>query len=161
MEYRIKEPYIRTIWQWKEDAVDETTKDFLPLQSKLLYDTLNSYVSLLKSENFLQALILFRSYIEYSSQFYACLLDYDFFKKYTDKEVMDEEYKKHWFKNLKPAKVLSRIRALQTEINKQIEKDKEYGIIRLQVPWNAPFDSEFRDFLYDSLSGLLMGLTVH
>ena len=71
-------------------------EDFLTIQSRLMYDTLNSYLSLLKSENFLQALILFRSYIEYSSQFYACLLDYEFFQKYTQSEIVEEEYKKRF-----------------------------------------------------------------
>lgn len=157
MEYRIKKPYKKMIWYWKEDLDKSKANDFLAIQSMLLFDTFSSYVSLLKSENYLQALILFRSYIEYSSQFYACLLDYEFFKNYTESELLDDEYRKHWFKNLKPEKVLSKIREIQAETNKQAKGEKS-SVIKFNLnQWLAPFDTDLRGILYEKLSGLAHG----
>jgi len=158
VEYRIKNPYPGTIWYWKKDADKNTTKDFLPTQSKLLYDTLNAYISLLKSGNHLQALILFRSYIEYSSQFYAALLDYDFFRKYTGSELLEEEYKKLWFNTLKPAKVLSQIKAMHAEIDQLLKENKIYfGKNMCYSRIFRPFDSYLRGKLYTDLSALAHG----
>jgi hypothetical protein len=158
VEYRIENPYPGTIWYWIKDANKDITGDFLPKQSNLMYDTLKTYVSLLKSENFLQALIIFRSYIEYSSQFYSALLDYDFFQKYTGSELLDEEYKRLWFSTLKPAKVLSKIKAIHTEIDKLLaEKKIEYSNKSYYMRQFRPFDSELRGYLYNTLSGLAHG----
>lgn len=158
MENRIKQPYNNMIWYWKEDIDKTKANGFLNIQSTLLFDTFSSYVSLLKSENFLQALILFRSYIEYSSQFYACLLDYEFFKKYTESELLDDEYRKHWFKNLKPEKVLSRIREIRSESNRQKKKGEKNQLVKFDLQqWMAPFDTGLRDTLYEKLSGLAHG----
>ena len=106
----------------------------------------------------LQALILFRSYIEYSSQFYACLLDYEFFQKYTQSEIVEEEYKKLWFNSLKPEKVLSKIRGMHAEINKLLKKKEiDYSGTAIYRRHFKPFDSSLREFLYNSLSGLAHG----
>jgi len=158
VEYRIQNPYPGTIWYWKKDVDKNKTKGFLPIQSRLMYDTLNSYLALLRSENYLQALILFRSYIEYSSQFYACLLDYDFFQKYTENEMLDEQYQKLWFNSLRPEKVLSKIRDMHAEINTLLKKKEiVYSSNALYRRWFKPFDSDLRGFLYNSLSGLAHG----
>ena len=158
VEYRIQNPYPKTIWYWKKAIDNNKAKDFLPIQSKLMYDTLNSYLSLLKSENYLQALILFRSYIEYSSQFYACLLDYEFFQKYTENEMLDEEYKKLWFNSLRPEKVLSKIKGMHAEINRLLKKKEiVYNSNAIYRRWFKPFDSDLRGFLYNSISGLSHG----
>jgi hypothetical protein len=158
VEYRIENPYPGKIWYWKKDCDKCKNENFLPVQSQLMYDTLGSYISLLKSRNYLQALILFRSYIEYSSQFYACLLDYEFFQKYTESEILDEDYKQLWFKSLRPEKVLSKIRGMHAEIGKLFKEKKitysNNALYRMQF---KPFDSELRGILYDSLSGLAHG----
>lgn len=158
IEFRILNPYPGTIWYWKKDVDSNKTKDFLPTQSRLLYDTLNSYMRLLKAENQLQALVLFRSYIEYSSQLYASLLDFEFFKKYAGLKLMDEDYKQLWFNSLKPAKVLSRIKSIHSEINQLIKENK---IVHLGNPIYRllfkPFDSDLRGLLYGSLSELSHG----
>ena len=146
------------IWYWLKEADQNITKDFLPAQVKLLTDTLESYMALLKAENFLQALILFRSYIEYSSQLYASLMDYDFFQKYTGMGVMDEEYKRLWFSSLKPAKVLETIRNMNAEINKLLKEKKiVYGKNAQYRREFQPFDSKLRGLLYKDLSGLAHG----
>lgn len=158
IQYRIENPYPGKIWYWITDANEDITTDFLPRQSRLMYDTLKTYISLLKSENFLQALIIFRSYIEYSSQFYAALLDYEFFQKYTGTELLDEEYKKLWFSALKPAKVLSKIKAMHTEIDKLLEEKKIIHTTKsFYQSQFRPFDSELRNYLYSTLSGLAHG----
>lgn len=158
VEYRIKNPYPGTIWYWIKDADKNTTKDFLPKQSKLMYDTLDAYLLLLKSGNLLQAVILFRSYIEYSSQFYAALLDYEFFQKYTGSELLEEEYKKLWFSTLKPAKVLAKIKAMHAEIDQLLQEKKIYYNNKMVYSRQfKPFDSFLRGFLYTTLSGLAHG----
>lgn len=158
VEYRIQNPYPGTIWYWKKDVDKTKSKDFLSIQAKLMYDTLSSYMSLLKSENYLQALILFRSYIEYSSQFYASLLDYEFFQKYTGSDMVEEQYKQLWFSNLKPAKVLSKIKAMHAEIYKLLKEKKiDYGSSAVYRRMFKPFDSNLRGILYSSLSGLAHG----
>lgn len=158
IEYRIKNPYPGTIWYWVKDVDKDIAKDFLPKQSKLMHDTLNSYITLLKSQNHLQALILFRSYIEYSSQFYASLLDYEFFQKYTGKELLEEEYKKLWFSTLKPAKVLSKIKEMHAEIDQLVKEKKiTYGENMHYSKYFKPFDSRLRGILYDRLSALAHG----
>lgn len=157
LEHRVKSPYPGTIWYFKKDVDKNKTPDFLPLQTKLMYDTLNSYIQLLKSGNHLQALILFRSYIEYSSQFYACLLDYEFFQKYTSNEL-PEEYKQLWFSTLKPGKVLAKIKSMHSEIYQLLQEKKiDYGKDAVYRRRFRPFDSELRGFLYSSLSGLAHG----
>lgn len=158
IEYRIKNPIPGNIWYWKNDADPNNTANFLPLQFELMYDTLDSYITLLRSEKFLQALILFRSYIEYSSQLYASLLDYDFFKKYANNEALDEEYKRLWFNSLKPAKVLSQIRNIHIEINQLLQKGEiEYGKNAIYRRIFQPFDSNLRGILYSTLSSLAHG----
>ena len=158
IEYKIDNPFPGTIWYWEKDADKNKTRDFLSIQSKLMYDTLNSYLTLLKSQNHLQALILFRSYIEYSSQFYASLLDYDFFQKYTTSELLNEEYKKLWFKSLKPEKVLSTIKCMHLEMNKLLKEKKiNYSETIIYSRMFKPFDSHLREFLYNELSGLAHG----
>jgi hypothetical protein len=158
LENRIKNPYPGTIWYWKKDVDKAKSKDFLPIQSKLMYDTLNSYMSLLRAENYLQALIIFRSYIEYSSQFYASLLDYDFFHKYTGSDLLEEEYKQLWFSALKPAKVLSKIKGIHTELNQLLKEKKiSYANNALYRRFFKPFDSDLRGILYSRLSGLTHG----
>lgn len=158
VENRIQNPYPGTIWYWEKDADESKTKTFLPAQTKLLHDTLNSYMALLKTENFLQALILFRSYIEYSSQLYASLLDYEFFKKYTGSGMMEEEYKKLWFSSLKPAKVLATIKTMHSEINSLLKEKKiDYAGNAVYRRIFHPFDSEMRGYLYGTLSGLAHG----
>lgn len=158
MENRIKQPYKKMIWHWKEDVDKSKAESFLTTQSTLLFDTFSSYILLLKSEKFLQALILFRSYIEYSSQFYACLLDYEFFKKYTESELLDDEYRKHWFKNLKPEKVLSRIREIRAERDRLRKKGEKNQLVKFDIQqWMVPFDTGLRDTLYEKLSGLAHG----
>lgn len=157
LEFRILKPYPGTIWYWKKDIDSNRTRDFLPIQSRLLYDTLHSYMSLLKGENFLQALILFRSYIEYSSQFYASLLDYEFFKKYAGLELIKEDYKQLWFNSLKPSKVLTKIKLIHTEINQFIEENKIVYFGNPIYRYFKPFDSDLRGLLYESLSELAHG----
>lgn len=158
VEHRIDNPYPGTIWYWIKDANKEVTGDFLPRQSKLMFDTLETYISLLRTGNLLQALIIFRSYIEYSSQFYAAILDYEFFQKYTGSEMLDEDYKKLWFSTLKPAKVLAKIKAMHTEIDQLVKEEKlQYSDKSHNMTRFRPFDSDLRGYLYSTLSGLAHG----
>ena len=155
---RIRNPYLAAIWYWKKGSDKNQTTDFLPIQSKLMYDTLESYISLLKSGKYLQALILFRSYIEYSSQLYASLLDYDFFQKYASNELLDEEYKQLWFSLLKPVKVLSKIKNIHEEINQLLSDEKMFYTTKsYYMGLFRPFDSNLRGMLYSSLSSLAHG----
>ena len=155
---RIRNPYLAAIWYWKKDSDKNQATDFLPIQSKLMYDTLESYTSLLKSGKYLQALILFRSYIEYSSQLYASLLDYDFFQKYASNEFLDEEYKQLWFSSLKPIKVLSKIKGMHEEINQLLNDEKMFYTTKsYYMGLFRPFDSNLRGMLYSSLSSLAHG----
>lgn len=158
LENRMNNPYLGAIWYWKKDSDPDKTIGFLPMQSKLMYDTLESYVSLLKSEKFLQALILFRSYIEYSSQLYASILDYDFFQKYTTNENLDENFKQLWFNSLKPSKVLTKIKSMHKEINQLLNDEKLFYTTKsFYMRIFHPFDSELRGMLYSSLSSLAHG----
>ncbi|ANI88268.1 hypothetical protein A9P82_02480 [Arachidicoccus ginsenosidimutans] len=158
IENRINHSYLKEVWFWIKDAEDNRPKDFLPIQTKLLRDTLNSYMALLKSGNHLQALILFRSYIEYSSQLYASLLDYDFFLKYTGSGIVEEEYQRLWFSTLKPSKVLAKIKSMHTEINSLLKDKKiDYGMNALYRRIFNPFDSKLRGYLYSELSRLAHG----
>jgi len=157
-EYGISNPVSGTIWYCKADVNLDKTRQFLPIQYRLRYDTLEAYISLLKQEKWLHALIIFRSYIEYSSQLYACLLDYDFFRKYTENDVLDEEYKKTWFNSLRPEKVLSKIKGIHAEIDKLLKEKKiHYGSMMIYSQRFRPFDSELRGFLYKEISGLAHG----
>lgn len=158
LENRKHNPYLAAIWYWKKDSDKSLTADFLPTQSKLMYDTLESYVLLLKSGKHLQALILFRSYIEYSSQLYASLLDYDFFQKYADNELLDDEYKQLWFSSLKPVKVLSKIKGMHKEISQLLNDEKMFYTSKsYYMGMFHPFDSDLRGMLYSTLSGLAHG----
>lgn len=157
-ENRVNQPFTKTIWYWKHETGSNNTIDFLPKQSKLIYDTLNVYVNLLKAGHLFQALVLFRSYIEYSSQFYASILDFDFYQKYANTDLLDEEYKKLWFDSLKPGKVLSKIKSINTEINLLLKNgDINYGGNAVYRRLFHPFDSNLRGLLYNSLSGLAHG----
>ena len=158
IEFRLGNPFTSEIWCWKDD-IDKTKNDkFLFHQFKMLHETLHSYLALLKDEKYFQALILFRSYIEYSSQFYACLLDYEFFQKYTQDGLIDEDYKKLWFNNLRPEKVVSKIRSNHSEIDKLIKEKKLFPSAHT-LYWELfkPFDSKLRGYLYSILSGLAHG----
>lgn len=116
------------------------------------------YISLLKAGHLFQALVIFRSYIEYSSQFYASILDYDFYQKYASTDLLDEEYKKLWFDSLKPGKVLSKIKSINAEINLLLKNEEiKYGKNTVYRHIFHPFDSKLRGFLYNSLSGLAHG----
>lgn len=158
LENRIHSPYLEAIWYWKKDSDKSQTTDFLPIQFKLIYDTLESYISLLKSGKHLQSLILFRSYIEYSSQLYASLLDYDFFQKYANNELLDEEYKQLWFNSLKPVKVLSKIKGMHKEISQLLNDEKIFYTSKsYHMGMFRPFDSDLRGMLYSSLSSLAHG----
>lgn len=158
LENRIHNPYLAAIWYWKEDSDKTQTTDFLSIQSKLMYNTLDSYISLLKSGRYLQALILFRSYIEYSSQLYASLLDYDFFQKYANSELLDEEYKQLWFNSLKPVKVLSKIKGMHKEISQLLNNEEMFYTSKsYYMGMFRPFDSDLRGMLYSSLSSLAHG----
>jgi hypothetical protein len=85
-------------------------------------------------------------------------MDYDFFQKYTTTETLDEGYKKVWFSSLRPAKVLGSIKTMHAEINKLLdEKQIVYADNALYRRWLKPFDSNLRDTLYNSLSGLAHG----
>jgi|GEM_PF-2090798 len=159
LENRINNPYLGgAIWYWEKDSDPDRAIGFLPTQSKLMYDTLEAYISLLKSEKFLQALILFRSYIEYSSQLYASILDYDFFQKYTTVENLNEDFKQLWFSSLKPSKVLTKIKSIHKEINELLNDEKLfYNERSYYMQFFRPFDSKLRGVLYSSLSSLAHG----
>lgn len=157
-EDRSNQSFTKNIWYWKHETSSNKTIDFLPEQSKLIYDTLDVYVNLLKTGHLFQALVMFRSYIEYSSQFYASILDYDFYQKYANTDLLDEEYKKLWFDSLKPGKVLSKIKSIHAEINLLLKNGEiKYGKDTVYRHLFHPFDSELRGFLYNSLSGLAHG----
>lgn len=138
----------KSIWYWEND---ENT-DFIKNQILRIKDLLDSFIILIKHSKYFDAFILFRSFIEISSQLYACLLDYDFYKKYTNSEV-DEEYQKHWFKNLKPEKVISTLRRLNGELRTEYKKTGQMVVGDLRG-FIFPFESELRNKLYNEFSNM-------
>lgn len=139
----------RSIWYW-----EGIEKDFIIPQLNFLSSLAHSYVKLKDNKEYKVAFIVFRSFIEVSSQFYACFLDLDFFKKYLSEEINDD-YRKHWFKNLKPEKVLSVLRRINQDYKTEVKKTGiDHGDMRAII---YPFESEQRNFLYQQLTSYTHG----
>jgi len=139
-----------SIWFLEENNDDQ----FLIDATKRLHIILNEYISLLYKKNFFCALVLFRTFVELSS--YLCLIDFDFYKKFTGEQLESEEKMNElWYKSLKPSKIKSKFKQLK-------EKYKEYlnsiGVT-LFDPRDIPFylESEFKDDLYKELSKYVHG----
>ncbi|MBL3658767.1 hypothetical protein [Fulvivirga sediminis] len=140
----------RSIWYW-----EEFNEDFIIPQFKYLSSLIKSYLYLKDGKEYKVAFIVIRTFIEVSSQFYSCFLDFEFFKKYLSEGIQDE-YRNHWFKHLKPEKVLSVLRRMNQDLRKEYKKDGEYTLGDLRA-FIYPFESEQREMLYEILTSYAHG----
>ncbi len=140
----------KSIWYW-----ESINDDFFIPHLKYLYELINLYNELKINKQNKLAYSIFRTYIEVSSQFYACLLDFEFYKKYTTNKI-DDEYRKYWFKHLKPERVLSVLRKLNQELKIEYKKTGSFAIGDLRG-YIYPFESEYRYKLYEKLSSFSHG----
>ena len=122
---------------------------------KYLSSLVKSYIDLKSKGEYKVAYIVFRSFIEVSSQFYACFLDLEFFKKYLSEKKQDE-YRKHWFKHLKPEKVLSVLRKMNQDLRKEYKKNDRYTLGDMRA-FIYPYESEQREALYEFLTSYAHG----
>lgn len=139
----------RSIWYWED--IDE---DFIIPQFNYLSSLIKAYIELKDNQEYEVAYIIFRSFIEVSTQFYACFLDLEFFKKYLSEDIQ-EEYRKHWFKHLKPKKVISVLRRLKIDLNTERKRTGNYSPDLRDFIY--PFESELRSTLYENLSSFTHG----
>lgn len=140
----------KSIWYW-----ENVNDNFIVPQLKYLSELILSYNQLKDINQNKTAFIVFRSYIEISSQLYACLLDLEFYRKYTSNSLNDE-YREHWFRHLKPEKVLSVLRRLNQELKSEYKKTGTYVLGDLRG-FIYPFESIQRDELYQRLSAFSHG----
>lgn len=138
----------KSIWYWENIKNDSFIKE----QINTIRNTLKSYALLLKSNHYKTAFIVFRTFIELSSQFFACIIDFEFYLKYT-KNLLDSEYQNHWFKHLKPSKVISNLRKISMELN--IDGVNNYA--RHLQNLTFPFFSVVRNQLYEDFSNICHG----
>jgi len=141
----------KSIWYWK----GESNEAFLKNQLLTIRDLLDSYLILIKSKNYKSAFILFRTYIELSAQLFASLIDFEFYKKYT-KDLLDEDYQNHWFRYLKPEKVLSNLRRINSEFKKE-KKEQGFVVLGDLRAITFPFESGVRKILYNDFSNFSHG----
>lgn len=140
----------KSIWYW-----EGYNEEFIIPQLKYLSSLFEAYIKLRDDKKHKIAFIIFRSFIEVSSQLYACFLDFEFFAKYLS-EDLQEDYKTHWFKHLKPAKVLSSLRKMNQNLKIEYKKSGKYTLGDLRG-YIYPFVSEQRDMLYIRLTSYVHG----
>ncbi len=109
-------------WSW----VDEFSGLHTGLTTILLYknltQTLESIIVLLINGFESQAMQIFRGYIEINSTLCTFLLDRKFAKLYMSSPKDVEEYRKFWYRNLKPEKIKNKLKALKVEVEKNKTK---------------------------------------
>lgn len=107
---------------WKELSELEISRNlwdddlsFLNLLFKRIYQVSDSYFILIENNKNQDALTVFRGYIELTSILFGCCLDKEFYLNYIKDIDNVEEYKRHWFKKLKPEQVKKTIKNINTQ----------------------------------------------
>lgn len=94
--------------------------NYLEVIINKLQEIVFSYDELFQKDRFDEAFSLFRNYVELSSILFASSIDIDFFNKYTSKSESNDEYKKLWFRYLKPQKVVELLKKHPRKTNEQL-----------------------------------------
>lgn len=130
--------------------------EFIRDQYRQLHYLVKAFLDLQKSNQLKAALIIFRSYLECSTTFFACLIDLDIFFLYSKDPINLEEAKMLFYKR-RPDKILSKLKIIDGRYKKEIRWGRIGKKHEVEKQFIQSFIGNNPSILYEKLSQITHG----